>query len=200
MMAHPVSEPYRYPINPATRSNPGWWVMVLVIATEAMLFAYLLFSYFYLGSMAVGPWPPSGAPELKLVAPNTVILLVSSATMWWGERGIKRGSVGRLRAGLLITFLLGAAFLTIQGIEYSRKTFTLQQDAYSGLFFTITGLHGAHVAVGLLMNLVVQVWAWRGWFTERRHLAVTNAATYWHFVDAVWLVVFFSLYLTPRFS
>jgi len=71
---------------------------------------------------------------------------------------------------------------------------------YGSLFFTITGFHGAHVLVGLVMNIVVQVWAWRGWLTRERHLPVTCAAMYWHFVDAVWIVVFASLYITPRLS
>lgn len=195
-----AANPYELPLNPAQHANPGWWAMVLVITTEAMLFVYLLFSYFYLGSMTIGPFPSSGPPELKLTLPNTIILLVSSATMWWAERGIRVGNQMRLRIGMLITLILGIIFLVIQGVEYSHKQFALQTNAYSGLFFTITGLHGAHVFVGLLLNLVVQIWAWRGWFTAERHLAVTNAATYWHFVDAVWLVVFFSLYITPRLS
>lgn len=188
------------PINPATRRNPGWWVMALVIATEAMLFAYLLFAYFYLGSMTVGEFPTGGPPDLKLSLPNTIILLVSSGTMYWAERGIRAGSQFRLRLGMAMTFVLGVIFLVIQAIEYSHKSFAPQTNAYGGLFFTITGFHGAHVLIGLLMNVVVQIWAWRGWFGVDRHLAVTNAAMYWHFVDAVWLVVFFSLYITPRFS
>ena len=193
-------KPYELPVNPAGRSNPGRWAMLLIIATEAMLFVYLLFAYYYLGSMAPGEFPSGGPPELKLVVPNTIILLVSSGTMYWAERGIRAGSQMRLRVGMLLTLLLGIVFLVIQGIEYSHKKFALQTNAYGGLFFTITGFHGAHVLIGLLLNVVVQVYAWRGWFTERRHLAVSNVATYWHFVDAVWLVVFFSLYITPRFS
>ena len=190
--------PYALPINPAERRNPGWWAMVLIIVTEAMLFAYLLFGYFYLGSMSKTPWPPSGPPELKLVVPNTIILLMSSGTMWWAESGIRAGSQGRLRIGMLITLLLGAVFLAVQGVEYSRKEFTPQSNAYGSLFFTITGFHGAHVFVGLLFNAVVQLRAWLGHFTAERHLAVSNAAMYWHFVDAVWLVVFASLYVAPQ--
>jgi heme/copper-type cytochrome/quinol oxidase subunit 3 len=193
-----AANPYILPINPAERRSPGWWAMVLIVVTEAMLFAYLLFAYFYLGSMANTPWPPGGPPSLGLVVPNTIILLVSSGTMWWAESGIRAGSQMRLRFGMLITLLLGAAFLLIQGIEYSRKDFALQSNAYGSLFFTITGFHGAHVFVGLLFNIVVQLRAWMGHFTAERHLAVSNAAMYWHFVDAVWLVVFASLYLTPH--
>jgi heme/copper-type cytochrome/quinol oxidase subunit 3 len=178
----------------------GAWGMMLAIATEAALFAYLLFSYFYLASMAHGPWPPHGAPELRLALPNTVILLLSSATMWWAESGIRRGAQGRLRWGLLLTFVLGAIFLGIQGVEYGSQHFTLRTDAYGSLFYTITGFHGAHVFAGLLMNGVVQARAWLGHFTAERHLAVTNVAWYWHFVDVVWLAVFTSLYLSPHFG
>jgi heme/copper-type cytochrome/quinol oxidase subunit 3 len=192
------ANPYDLPINSGRQRNPGWWVMVLVIATEAMLFAYLLFSYYYLALMSAKAFPTGGAPELTLVIPNTIILLVSSGTMYWGETGIRHGDQRRLRIGMLATLVLGAVFLAIQGVEYSRKSFGISTSAYGSLFFTITGFHGAHVFVGLLMNAIVQLWARRGYFTQDRHLAVTNVAMYWHFVDAVWLVVFFSLYITPR--
>jgi heme/copper-type cytochrome/quinol oxidase subunit 3 len=182
---------------PQARST-GFWGMVLLIATEASLFSYLLFSYFYLASMATGPWPPPGPPSLRLVIPNTIILLCSSGTMFWAERGIRRNRQGRLRAGLIATLVLGVAFLGIQGIEYSRKQMTPATHAYGSLFFTITGLHGAHVAAGLLMVGVVTVRSWLGHFSVRGHEAVTNVGWYWHFVDAVWLCVFTSLYLIPH--
>lgn len=188
------------PVGGRDRRATGWWGMVLLIATEASLFAYLLFSYFYLASMSRGPWPPGADPELRLALPNTAILLASSVTMWWAESGIRAGAQGRLRGGLLVTFLLGAVFLAIQGVEYGNKHFTPRSGAYGSLFYTITGFHGAHVFVGLLMIAVVAVRAWLGHFTAERRLAVTNTAWYWHFVDAVWLAVFTSLYLSPRFS
>ncbi|HEX5385748.1 MAG TPA: cytochrome c oxidase subunit 3 [Gemmatimonadales bacterium] len=178
----------------------GWWGMVFLVVNEATFFAYLLFSYFYVASAARGTWPPSGSPELKIALPNTIILLISSGTMVWAERGITRGDQERLRIGLLITFLLGALFIVLQGIEYGNKMFTPQSDVYGSLFFTITGFHGAHVVAGLLMNLFVQVRAWAGHFTARRHLAVSNVALYWHFVDVVWLFVFASLYIAPRLA
>jgi heme/copper-type cytochrome/quinol oxidase subunit 3 len=184
---------------PRARST-GFWGMMLLIATEASLFAYLLFSYFYLGSMAQGPWPPEGPPSLKLVLPNTLLLLISSGTMYWAESGIKQGDRGRLRLGLLLTLVLGIVFLVIQGIEYSNKHITITTSAYGSLFFTITGFHGAHVAAGLIMIAVVAVRAFLGHFDLRRHEAVTNVSWYWHFVDAVWLSVFTSLYLIPHFG
>jgi heme/copper-type cytochrome/quinol oxidase subunit 3 len=184
-------------LHEARARTPGFWGMMLLIATEASLFAYLLFSYFYLGSMATGPWPPDGSPSLKLVIPNTILLLLSSGTMYWAESGIRRGEKGRLRIGLLATLLLGIVFLVIQGIEYSKKHFTPTTSAYGSLFFTITGFHGAHVFVGLLMIAVISVRAFLGHFGAGRHEAVTNVSWYWHFVDVVWLCVFTSLYVSP---
>jgi len=184
---------------PRARST-GFWGMLLLIATEASLFAYLLFSYFYLGSMAAGPWPPEGPPSLKLVLPNTILLLLSSGTMFWAESGIRRGQRGRLRFGLLLTLILGVIFLIIQGIEYSKQVITPTTHAYGSLFFTITGFHGAHVAAGLVMIAVVAARAFLQHFDVHRHEAVTNVSWYWHFVDVVWLAVFTCLYLSPRFG
>jgi heme/copper-type cytochrome/quinol oxidase subunit 3 len=189
----------RLPLDGEGKSAPGWWGMVLLIVTEASLFVYLLFSYFYLGSMARGAWPPSGLPELRLALPNTGVLLLSSGALWWAESGIRRGDQTRLRLGLLLTLVLGTVFLGIQMVEYHHQSFTPETSAYGSLFYTITGFHGAHVAVGLLMLAVVGLRAWLGHFSARHHLAVTNVSWYWHFVDAVWLAVFASLYLSPRF-
>lgn len=188
----------RLPLDGVGASAPGAYGMLLLILTEASLFGYLLFSYFYLASMARGPWPPAGMPELRLALPNTGILLLSSGAMWWAESGIRRGRRGRLLIGLALALALGLVFLGIQLAEYRHQPFGPSTDAYSSLFFTITGFHGAHVAAGLLMIAVVALRAGLGHFSASRHLAVTNVAWYWHFVDAVWLVVFTSLYLSPR--
>jgi heme/copper-type cytochrome/quinol oxidase subunit 3 len=179
--------------------STGWWGMLLLIATEATLFACLLFSYFYVRS-ALSTWPPGGIdkPDLTLPLPMTGLLLLSSVAVWWGERGIRRGNLGHLMLGLALGFLLGGSFLGLQAIEYSHKTFSLQTNVYGSLFFTITGFHGLHVLVGLIMSAVVQVRAWLGHFDARRHLAVQNFGLYWHFVDVVWLFVFASLYLSPH--
>ena len=188
----------RLPVDVAGPTAPGAYGMVLLILTEASLFGYLLFSYFYLASMARGPWPPAGMPELRLALPNTGILLLSSGAMWWAESGIRLGRRSRLLGGLVLALALGLVFLGIQLVEYSHQPFGPSTDAYGSLFFTITGFHGAHVAVGLLMIAVVALRAALGHFSAGRHLAVSNATWYWHFVDAVWLVVFTSLYLSPR--
>lgn len=186
------------PVAPPGPRTAGWWGMVMVIATEAALFVYLLFSYYYLASQHVGPWPPSGAPALRLALPNTVVLLLSSGAAWWGQSGVERGRQGRLRLGLLVALMLGGVFFAVQILEWSHKTFTPATDSYGSLYFTVTGVHMAHVLIGLVMLGFVLAWSFTHRFTAERHLHVTVAVLYWHFVDVVWLLVFTTFYLTPR--
>jgi heme/copper-type cytochrome/quinol oxidase subunit 3 len=179
---------------------PGRWAMIWLVATEAAFFAYLLFSYYYLGSMSRGPWPPDGTPSLRLSLPNTIMLLASSATLQWAHRSGARRRSGRLIAGVLVTILLGIGFVAVQGREYASLAFAAQTDAYGSLFYTITGFHLAHVVVGLVMLLVIFFRAALGDFRIGSRLAISNVVLYWHFVDLVWLAVFTTLYLTPRLS
>lgn len=180
-----------------TPRDPGRWGLWGLVATEAALFAYLIAGYFYLGQ-ANAAWPPAGPPELSIALPNTFILIASSGGAWWAERGARRGSRSALITGLVVTLLLGATFLTLQVVEYTHLRFTLRTDAYGSAFYAITGFHGAHVLAGLLAVAHTLLRAWAGHFRHGRHLAVSNTIVYWHFVDLVWLVVFTSLYLAPR--
>ncbi len=186
------------PVKPTGHLASGWWGLAMLIATEAALFLYLLFSYFYLGLQHIGPWPVTGPPALTLALPNTFVLLASSLFAWWGQKGIEQDRPHRLRIGLLAAFVLGAAFMTIQGFEWHNKTFAPSDNAYSSLYFTVTGVHMAHVAVGLVVLAALFVWSMMNRFTARRHLHVTIGLIYWHFVDVVWLAVFTTFYLTPR--
>ncbi|HWJ23287.1 MAG TPA: cytochrome c oxidase subunit I [Gemmatimonadaceae bacterium] len=185
------------PVGASGRRGVGWWGMACTVATEGAFFAYLLFGYFYLASMSGNPWP-TRVPGFGLPLVNTLILLASSAVVLWAERGIRAGSTTRLRVGFAVAIALGVLFLSLQGVEYGREALSPTHDAYGSLFYTITGFHGAHVFVGLVMLAVVLVRALRGHFGARRHEAVSNVALYWHFVDVVWLAVFTSLYVTPH--
>jgi heme/copper-type cytochrome/quinol oxidase subunit 3 len=178
--------------------------MVFLIFTEATLFAIFITSYFFLRFQHGPVWPPDGIdkPKLFLVSVMTPILLLSSGPVEWAARGIKRGRSRRLKLGIAATMLMGATFLALQGVEYHdilTREFTPRTDAYGSLFFTITGFHGAHVAVGLLLLGWLLVNAVRGRFTQERHLAVEVITLYWHFVDLVWVLIFSSLYLSPHF-
>lgn len=184
------------PIGSTGTEAVGWWGIICGIITEGALFAYLLFSYYY---FAVQPreiaWPPE-MPTLTLALPNTGILIASSIAAWWGERGAKKGDRKQQAVGLGLASLLGIIFIIIQLFEWRSKTFGLH-TTYGSLFYTVTGFHMAHVVVGVLILIPLTVWAALGYFDPKRHAPISIGAIYWHFVDVVWLTVFFTFYLTP---
>lgn len=188
------------PVGSKSRHASGWWGMLTVVATEASLFAYLLFSYFYVAAHTTNPWPDGGLPKLALAFPGTIILVAGSFVMSWGEHGARKGQNGRLAAGLIASILLALLFLAIQFVEWSGKPFRLGSDAYSSLYYVTTGFHMAHVAVGVVMLAVVLLWTLLGKFDAKRHSAVSIAVIYWHFVTIVWLFVFFTFYISPRLA
>lgn len=191
---------------PNVASGPrslSWWGMVMLIATEATLFALMIASYWYLRFRHGPEWPPDGveAPALELVLIMSAILWSSSIPMHLADRGIRKGGQTRLRVGLLVAFLLGLAFFVLQVVvEYPEKLdlHPPSSGVYGSLFFGLTGLHGLHVLIGLLMIAWVQIRAWQGAFTEHRHVTVQNLAMYWHFMDTVWLFVLTTIYLSPH--
>ncbi len=187
------------PVNVAPQgpTASAWYGLLFLLATEAALFIYLLFSYFLLASQAPGQWPPDGVPEIQRPGANTVILLLSSATAWWSQRSIANGASGKLIVGLSLTLLLGCIFTGVQIWEWTHKSFSPASNAYGSLYFTITALHVAHVVIGLIVLACLIVWAALGRFSAKRHLHVLIGVTYWHFVDAVWIAVFTTFFLTP---
>lgn len=189
------------PVGGSDTASTAWWGMACLIATEAILFVYLIFSYAYLGSQQSGPWPPGGPPSLKLAVPNTIILIASSFLLGWGVLPFKRHhDRRRLVLALAGTIVLGAIFITIQGFEWAGKPFVFSTNAYSSAFFILTGVHMAHVAVGVLILVMLLIWTLMGRFNGVHHEHLALGALYWHFVDVVWLVVFTTAYLVPQFK
>lgn len=185
-------------VRPVERRR-GEWGMWLFIATEGALFVLLFFAYFYLGA-SKPYWPLEEDPSYRLALWLLAILVASSITAHWGQRGIETGDAARLKIGLLATLLLAAVFVFVQFAEFRNHLQTLKPDssAYGSIFYTITSFHFAHLVLGILMLVFVLARALAGHFDERRHVAVKNATMYWHFVDVVWLFVVVIVYLSPR--
>lgn len=197
-MSDAALQPGVLPVGATGRRGVGWAGALSLIATEAALFGYLLFTYYYSVSQNGPSWLPTTDPSFKLAGPNTIVLLLSSVAVWWGERGIRRGARLRAAAGLAIGVVLGAAFAVVQVLEWKSKPYTLGSSGYASLYFTITGFHMAHVLGGLVALSAVLAWTLLGYFDARRHAPYLIGAAYWHFVDAVWLAVFATFYLAPH--
>lgn len=181
------------------RTNGRWGVMAL-ITTEASLFGYLLFTYFYLASQTERRWPPEGLPSLMMPGVNTLILLSSSVFVWACERSIQRSRLVSSLAWLGLANGFGICFVVIQLKEWGKKKYDMTSDLYGSLYFTITGFHMLHVVIGLVILMTLLVWIKLGYLDAKRYSAVSIGGLYWHFVDVVWLFVFTSLYLLPYLS
>jgi cytochrome c oxidase subunit 3 len=192
-----LSQPEQIPVGPIRRQGVGWWGAGTLIASEAALFGYLLFSYYYLGATNPVGWLLEPAPSLKLALPNTLLLLASSGAAWFGERGILTMKRAQALSGFGIAFLMGTGFAIVQVIEWHEKNYGLRVSSYSSLYFVTTGFHMAHVLVGMLVLAALALWTALDYFSPRRRLVVSAGVLYWHFVDVVWIFVFTTYYLTP---
>ncbi|HEY2534890.1 MAG TPA: cytochrome c oxidase subunit 3 [Xanthobacteraceae bacterium] len=192
-----LARPGQLPVGPIRRHGIGWWGAGTLIVSEAALFSYLLFSYYYLGATNPVGWLLERAPSLKLALPNTVLLLASSGAAWFGERGILTLKRAQALTGFGLAFLTGAGFAAVQVIEWRAKTYGIGLSSYSSLYFVTTGFHMAHVLVGLLVLAALALWTALDYFSPRRRLVVSAGVLYWHFVDVVWIFVFATYYLTP---
>ena len=171
--------------------------MTLFVSSEVMFFGALFASYFMLRGTA-STWPPAGSPEMSLVVPAllTVCLLSSSLTAHAGAAGARAGDRAAAARWLAVTIALGIVFLGGQAYEYSelaQEGFSASTDVFATLFFTLTGFHGLHVAAGILM--LATVFLRRERYAAARSGPVEAVSYYWHFVDAVWVLVFLTLYV-----
>lgn len=179
----------------------AWWGMLLVVATEATLFAVLLSSYFWTRWQTDTGWPPGDIPDPKLLYASlyTGVLLVSAGTMALADVSVHRGRTGVVAASLLATVLLGGAFIGLQVLDWLEKLTisTPPEEAYTALVFTITGAHTVHVVFGMLLLLWVLARALAGAYGPGRGTGVHVAGLYWYFAVAVAVAVYASLILTP---
>jgi cytochrome c oxidase subunit 3 len=198
MAAHAEHLEHEHPPEPyySSRIAPSILGMFLFIASEIMLFGAFFTAYFFVRVVNGTPWPtPPFHLPIFVALVNPCILVTSSFTMHWALQSVKRNNPFGLRAGLLLTFLMGLTFLITQGREYSRVGFAPKDGAFATIFYCLTGLHGAHVFVGLSILLFMTIRAFRGHFDAEHHHGVEIGGIYWHFVDVMWIVVYLTVYV-----
>jgi cytochrome c oxidase subunit III len=182
----------------------GWWGMVLFICTEAMTFAALLASYFYLRFDHGGPWPPAAdkPPHLFFPSVGTAVLVASCATMAMAVRAAPRGRSAVQGLTLLVTMLAGCVFIAFQCIDYLQEmpSSLPNKDAYGSLLYIITGLHLVHVLLGLAMLLVLIASTLLGRVGEKRPEPVAIVSLYWYFLAILAVCIYGTVYISPYLS
>lgn len=172
--------------------------MVTFLLTDVATFGAVFTYYFFI---RVGTWPPTGLPDVvtSLVLVNTLVLVSSSFTLHFSHIALRNGRRKRFLSLLTITVVLGAVFVAGQVYEYHdfivREQFTLTSGLFGSAFYGLTGLHGLHVALGVVLLLIVLGRALRGQYDTDRDTSVSTVSMYWHFVDAVWILLVVVLYV-----
>jgi cytochrome c oxidase subunit 3/cytochrome o ubiquinol oxidase subunit 3 len=169
------------------------------LGSECLLFGALISTYLlYKGQSLKGTISPKDVYDIPYTSVSSFVLLMSSLTMVLALAAIQRGDQRRLRVWLLTTALLGATFVGGQTYEFTvfiREGLKLHTNLFGSSFFVLTGFHGAHVTLGVLMLLSLFTMSLRGKLPSEKAETVELVGLYWHFVDIVWIVIFTLVYL-----
>jgi cytochrome c oxidase subunit III len=194
--AHEGHAAHPPPAHISSRVDARLLGMLLFIISEVMVFGAFFTAYFFIRVAQGDAWPAHGTTlPVQVAGVNTAILVSSSFTIHWAQTSIAKGNRFGLKAGMLTTFLLGCTFLFIQINEYANIGFAPQDGAQQTIFYSLTGLHGAHVFIGLCLLLFVTIRSFRGHYSPESHRGVEVPGIYWHFVDVMWLIVYSTVYI-----
>ena len=203
---------YNKQVDSSFRWGMGWFIF-----SEVMFFAGFFGALLYIRTIALkwlsqstlvwpdfaGTWPSSGPAATQalesmgpwgLPAINTMILLISGATLTYAHWGLMKDNRKQTIIGLGLTVALGAIFLYLQMHEYAEAAFTMDSGIYGSTFYMLTGFHGLHVTMGTIMLLIILFRVMKGHFSSKDHFGFEAVAWYWHFVDVVWLFLFVFVY------
>jgi len=173
--------------------------MLIFLGSWAMMFAGLFFAYGAVRFHLSGGWPPAGVPSLPVALPalNTVVLLASGLALQLGLWAIRVGKTHELSAALVVSFLFGCLFLGLQiylWIGLYRAGLRPDGGPYPSVFYALTIFHGLHVLIGLVALGVLLYRSLNGAYSAARHLPVKLWTMYWHFVDAIWILMFLTVF------
>jgi cytochrome c oxidase subunit 3/cytochrome o ubiquinol oxidase subunit 3 len=174
--------------------------IICLILTETCVFSIFVAAYvFYIGKSLSGPMPRD---VLELPVLSTICLLSSSITITLAGRSWDRDRPGRFKLFWLVTICLALFFLASTALEWRRliyeKGLTISTNLFGTTFYSLVGLHATHVVVGLILLSLVFGFSVRGYLTTAHRERVEMISWYWHFVDAVWVVVFTVVYVIGR--
>ncbi len=173
--------------------SPGKFGMWVFLVSEIMFFTGLIGSYLVL-RLGSDNWPnPWDTLNVPLLTINTTILLTSSLTMVLAVSSIQRGDVSATAKNLLWTALLGLVFLIVKVVDYIHMIhngFTVSSNLFGSCYYLLTGFHGLHVLSGVILMIYLFVKTRRGQFSANNYVRIESSGLYWHFIDAVWVILF----------
>jgi cytochrome c oxidase subunit 3/cytochrome o ubiquinol oxidase subunit 3 len=174
--------------------------MFSLIVAESAIFAIFVLAYvYYIGKSLNGPQPRQ---VLELPIFTSICLLSSSLTIWVAERALKKNAMGAFKLWWALTVLLAAIFLGGTGLEWKKLIYhdglTISTNLFGTTFYSLVGLHASHVIIGLTMLLIVLIFGLAGRLKSEHAKQIEVLSLYWHFVDAVWVVVFTVVYVIGR--
>jgi heme/copper-type cytochrome/quinol oxidase subunit 3 len=173
-------------------------LMWLFLGSECLFFGSLIAAYLlYRDNSVVGPYP-SDLYDIPYTSVSSFLLLMSSFSMVLALSALQRGNIRNMRIWLCCTALLGTLFLSGQAFEFTefyREGLHLDTNLFGTTFYVLTGFHGAHVTIGVLILLSFVAASYRGKVTSEDPLPLEIAGLYWHFVDIVWIIIFTLIYL-----
>ena len=175
--------------------------MWLFLASECLLFGALITTYvLYRGASTTGPYP-NEIFDIRYTSVSSFVLLASSLTMVLALTAADQRDFARMRLWLIATAMLGLTFVGGQVYEFTsfyHEGLTLKSNLFGTTFYVLTGFHGVHVTVGILMLLSLVGMSWAGRLPDDQAFPVEMVGLYWHFVDIVWIVIFTVVYLVPQ--
>src|SRR4051794_17342345 len=183
-----------------TMPDRGTIGIIFLMITESSLFTIFVVAYLvYSGRSLNGPYPKD---VLELPIVSTICLLSSSLTVVIAEHALKRNQLGRFKLWWLLTIVLGGEFLTATGVEWYhliyKEGLTISTNLFGTTYYSLVGLHASHVVVGLFFLLIVMAVSLTGFPIQHQERRVKFLSWYWHFVDAIWVVVFTVVYVIGR--
>ncbi|MVN22514.1 cytochrome c oxidase subunit 3 [Mucilaginibacter arboris] len=177
-------------------------MMKLVIGTEAMFFVSLIMAFVYFSFGTGFKTQLLHHLDIKTTGVFSIMLFSSSFTYWRAEVNYRKNDIKRLKFWLIFTLILGIIFLLGQAREYSKllhENVSISSSSFGTSFFTLTGFHGLHVFIGLIVIGIITCLAFAGDYNNSASSIISTVGMYWHFVDIVWAFVFLLVYVTPHF-
>jgi len=199
---HHVPGMPNYGLNTGTGMSNAKLMMWLFLGSECLLFGALISTYLlYKNRLPEGNIGPGDVFDIPFTSVSSFILLLSSLTMVLSLSAIQRNDIHRFRVWILTTAALGATFIAGQIYEFTvfvREGVGYTSSIWSSAFYSLTGFHGVHVSIGIIMLLSVFVMNWQGKLNKEHAETVEIVGLYWHFVDIVWILIFTVIYLFPQ--